>query len=435
MSFVASFMILLQGVSGCFTKPSFQNFLILLQGWVFTRRHTVTGMILGANAAGTKHHSVFHRLFSRAQWSLDKLGLLVFDLLEPFCPKGSVLLAGDDTLCRKRGLKVFGTGMHHDPLLSTRKTALTSWGHSWVILSVLLEFPFRRGFYFALPILFRLYRSKQTRKRQGGAYFTKPELMVQMLKVLSEHRQDRRFHLIADSAYGGRSVLCHLPFNFDLTSRLHLCARLYGPPPERTARTTGRPRKRGQRLATPKEMLNQRCCHLELNIYGRHDKARIADSTARAYCAPGRDLRVVAVEPLSGGRDIQAFFSTCHRACAQEVLTWYAMRWSQECAIHDAKGHLGFEEPQGWTRQAVRRTAPVAMLLYSLIVLWFAQEGHRHYAPVFRPWYPKKRHASFADMLATLKTQSAKETLCASHRYSPSSKTLRLLLHAMKIAA
>jgi hypothetical protein len=31
--------------------------------------------------------------------------------------------------------------MHHDPLISARKTALTRWGHSWVILSVILEFP------------------------------------------------------------------------------------------------------------------------------------------------------------------------------------------------------------------------------------------------------------------------------------------------------
>jgi hypothetical protein len=435
MSFVTSFVILLQGLGSCFTKPTFRNLVTLLQGWVFTRRHTVTGMILGANAAGSKHHSAFHRLFSRARWSLDKLGLLVFDLLEPLCPKDSILLAGDDTLCRKRGLKVFGVGMHHDPLLSTRKTALTSWGHSWVILSVILEFPFRKGFYFALPILFRLYRSKQTLTREGGAYFTKPQLMIQMLELLARHRQDRRFHLIADSAYGGKSVLLPLPANCELTSRLHLDARLHGPPPERTGRAKGRPRKRGTRLKTPRRMLQERCRHVALNIYGRRDQARLADTVARAYSAPARDLRVVAVEPLSGGRKVQAFFSTCAGACAEEVLTWYAMRWSQECTIHDAKGHLGFEEPQGWTKKAVSRTAPMAMLLYSLIVLWFAREGHAHYQPLVRPWYRQKRHASFADMLATLKTQSIQETFRASAPDLPFAKPIEILLHTLRIAA
>lgn len=438
MSFVASFMTLLQALSGGFTQPSFESFLIMAQGWILARHHTVTGMILGANAVGKKHHSAFHRLFACARWSLDRLGLLVFDLLEPGCGKEAILLSGDDTLARKRGLKIFGVGMHHDPLLSTRKVALTNWGHSWVILSVILEFPFRPGFYFSLPVLFRLYRSKQTVAREGprkGDYFTKPQLMVQMLNVLAEHRQNRRFHLIADSTYGGRSVLCHLPENFDLTSRLHLSARLYGPPPTARNPRGGRPRKRGQRLATPKAMLQGRCRHVDLKIYGRQDRSRVADCVARAYHAPGRALRVVAVEPLSGGRDVQAFFSTCADVSAEQVLIWYAMRWSLECTIHDAKGHLGFEEPQGWTRQAVGRTAPVAMLLYSLMVLWFAKEGHRHYQPLKRPWYTGKLHPSFADMLATLRAESLREVFCTCGHYSPSSKPIKMLLHTLKIAA
>jgi hypothetical protein len=438
MTFVASFMALLQALSGGFTYPSFESFVVLLQGWVLARRHTVTGMILGARAVGKKHHSAYHRLFASAKWSLDRLGLLVFNLIEPVCGKHAILLSGDDTLARKRGLKIFGVGMHHDPLLSTRKVALTSWGHSWVILSVILEFPFRPGFYFSLPILFRLYRSKQTVKREGtkhGAYFTKAQLMVQMLEVLSEHRQNRRFHLIADAAYGGRSVLCLLPRNFELTSRLHLQARLYGPPPVRTGNAPGRPRKRGQRLPTPRQMLQGRCRRLDLKIYGRQDRSRVADTVARAYHAPQRDLRVVAVQPLSGGRDVQAFFSTCHEATAEQVLTWYAMRWSLECTIHDAKGHLGFEEPQGWTTQAVRRTAPVGMLLYSLIVLWFGQEGHRYYHPLNRPWYAGKVHPSFADMLATLRAQSVRQVLCTCGLHSPASKPVKLLLHTLRIAA
>jgi len=73
-----------------------------------------------------------------------------------------------------------------------------------------------------------------------------------------------------------------------------------------------------------------------------------------------------------------------------------------EVTFHDAKQHLGFEEPQGWTRKAVERTAPTAMLLYSLIVLWFVQEGHRHYREWSLPWYPTKEHPSFRDMLITL---------------------------------
>ena len=111
--------------------------------------------------AADKHYSSYHRLFSAARWSLDAVGLAVFDLLAPYL--GDVVMLGvDDTLARKRGLKMFGTGMHHDPLLSSRGKAITNWGHSWVMLGVIVELPFRRGHYYFLPLLFRLYLNKKS---------------------------------------------------------------------------------------------------------------------------------------------------------------------------------------------------------------------------------------------------------------------------------
>src|SRR5690606_16104153 len=132
------------------------------------------------------------------------------------------------TLARKRGLKVFGVGMHHDPLLSSRGKAITNWGHSWVVLGVLLRFPQWPDRVFCLPILFRLYLNKQRAAKHRRVYRTRPELAVEMLHVLcGKQRQHRHFHVIADSAYGGQSVLRALPPNCDLTSRLVMNARLH----------------------------------------------------------------------------------------------------------------------------------------------------------------------------------------------------------------
>ena len=132
-------------------------------------------------------------------------------------------------------------------------------------------------------------------------------------------------------------------------------------------------------------MLAGRCRRVTLDIYGRSEQARLADQVARVHAAPERPLRVVAVEALKGGRGQEAFYSTCSDATAEQVIGWYAMRWSIEVTNHDSKQHLGFEEPQGWTRRSVERTAPLAMLLYSLIVLWFAREGHRSWRPLDLP--------------------------------------------------
>lgn len=427
MELVPGFVLLLQGLSATMTAPTFASLTTVLTGWVFARRHTVTRMILAAGEAGEKHFSSYHRLFSAARWSLDALGLAVFDLIQSFL--GSVVMLGvDDTLCRKRGLKMFGTGMHHDPLLSSRGKVITNWGHSWVVLGVIVELPFRPGHYYCLPILFRLYMNKKSAAKHGRAYRTRPELAVELLSLLCNARKDRQFHAVADSAYAGQSVLCHLPANCDLTSRLLKDARLYDAPPERQPGTNGRPRKRGQRLPTPQAMLVRRCRRVRLNIYGRSEHARLADTCARVYAAPQRPLRVVATEAISGGRGQQVFYSTCHDASAEQVISWYAMRWSMEVTFHDSKQHLGFEEPQGWSRPAAERTAPVAMLLYSLVVLWFAREGHRRWLPLDCPWYTSKTNPSFADMLATLRRLSIQQQVLSLALRGPGSRKIKLLL-------
>ena len=435
MELVPGFVFLLQGLSATMTAPTFASLTTVLTGWVFAHRRTVTRMILAAGEAAEKHFSSYHRLFSTARWSLDAVGLAVFDLIELFL--GDVVLLGlDDTLCRKRGLKMFGTGMHHDPLLSSRGKVITNWGHSWVVLGVIVELPFRRGHYYCLPILFRLYLNKKSALKHRRAYRTRPCLAVEMLWVLSSHRKDKRFHAVADSAYGGQSVLCHLPANCDLTSRLVKDARLYGARPERKRGTHGRPRKRGERLPTPQEMLASRCRRVTLDIYGRTEVARLVDRVAYVHAAPQRPLRVVAVEAMKGGRGQEAFYSTCWEATAEQVIAWYAMRWSLEVTNHDSKQHLGFEQPQGWTRRSVERTAPLAMLLYSLVVLWFAREGHRSWRPLDCPWYTSKTAPSFADMISTLRRLSIREQVLTLALAGPGSRKIQQLLeNAVSMAA
>jgi len=436
VSVVPSFVDLLQPLSCVMTSPTFDSFLTVLSGWVFARRHTITGMILAADAVGAKHHSAYHRLFAAARWSLDELGLAVLGLMLPLLG-GLVLLGIDDTLARKRGLKVFGVGMHHDPLLSTRKTVITNWGHCGVIVGVICKLPFCGDRWFCLPILFRLYVPKKTAQKKSLPYYTKPQLAVQMLRLLCGRLENRQFHAIGDSTYGGKSVLLKLPDNCGLTSRLAMDARLYDAPPARSrSRKGGRPRKRGTRLPTPQQMLTERCRRLSLDIYGRKNQSRVSECVARVHAAPDRALKIVAVQPLAGGRKNQAFFSTCSTDNSEQVLTRYAARWSLEVTHHDAKGQLGFEQPQGWTKRAVQRTAPTAMLLYSLVVLWFSRDGHRHYQPLQRPWYIGKTQASFADMLATLRCESARrEVLSMGLHGTGSRNVVKALLHALKQAA
>ena len=225
-----TFLQLVVCLGASMTMPTLTSLVTVVQGWLFAGRRTVTGVLIAVGEDSPKHFSAYYRLFATARWSLDTVGLSLFELLRPLLALGPVPLTLDDTLARKRGLKVFGVGMHHDPLASSRKYAVTSWGHSWVVLAVRVQVPCCPGRFFSLPVLFRLYLNQKTAARWRLCYRTRPELAVELLQCLCSHFPQQRFHAYADSSYAGQSVLAHLPPNCDMTSRLPLDARLYEPP-------------------------------------------------------------------------------------------------------------------------------------------------------------------------------------------------------------
>jgi SRSO17 transposase len=63
---------LLASFAPLMSVPTFENLRVIASGWVLSSsKRTVTGIIQRAGAVGTKDHSVFHRFFSRARWSID----------------------------------------------------------------------------------------------------------------------------------------------------------------------------------------------------------------------------------------------------------------------------------------------------------------------------------------------------------------------------
>ena len=61
----------------------------------------------------------------------------------------------------------------------------------------------------------------------------------------------------------------------------------------------------------------------------------------------------------------------------------------------------------------------MALLLYTLVIVWCHDGGHRWLRFPHRPWYPHKEEPSFADLLSTLRRVSCEEktrTLVGSQR-------------------
>jgi hypothetical protein len=431
MKLTPTFLSLLLQFRSVFTTPTLNNFQYLATGWCLSPRHRyITDMIQSSGATHRGHHSRYHRFFSNAAWSVDDLyEALARRAIATFYPEGLIELGVDDTLCRKRGLSIFGTGMHHDPLLSSRKRVWVSWGHDWVILSLIVPMPaWSPTKVWALPVGMRLYKNRQGLTKGKKAkkptaqgkprakqppdpdHRTRPELAVELIKAFAEQYPGRKMVVSGDSAYGGKSVLQQLPVDVDLISRVASNAALYEPAPPRPPKQRGPGRKKGDRLpgmvawaadtAQPWE-------ELEFDQYGLHATLRVKTIQALYYKA-GKDrlLRIVLARDTAGGRPDQMFYSTRTDWDARAILSHYAARWSVEVMHFNAKQMMGLEDPSNRTEQAVRRTAPVGLALYGLTLVWFHRDGHRSLSYPDRPWYPGKEEPSYADIIATLRRES-----------------------------
>jgi hypothetical protein len=238
-------------------------------------------------------------------------------------------------------------------------------------------------------------------------------LAVELLTMVAGWFPDRQLLVSGDSAYGGASVLQKLPPHVDLISHVHPQGALYEPAPPPNGK--GRPAKKGRRLPGMKEWAHDPALPWETLVFdqfGLHATLKIKTRQALYYKA-GKDrlLTIVLVRDVLGQRPDQMFYCTRLDWTARQILAAYSGRWSIEVTFENVKQRLGFEDPANRKEKAVRRTAPMALVLYSLIVLWFHRVGHRHLQFPDRPWYRRKREPSFADLLTTLRRESWREKI------------------------
>ncbi len=370
-----------------------------------TGLRAVTESLVATGVSGVVHHEAFHRFFSRAHWCADEMGRQLFRFIVACLGGGeAIVVALDDTLAPKKGENVYGLGTHIDPVRSTRKHRIFCFGHCWVVLALLVRVPFSSRPW-ALPVLFRLYRTKKECERSSHPYRKKTELAREMLELIAEWSGDRRVEVCADSAYCNGTVTAGLPERFVLFGRLRLDAVLTAAPEGPSKPGRGRPRLKGAPLPKPLAVARDESVSwsvTDAHLYGRDMTVRFKELTAQWYRACGtRLLSVVVIATATGSVPYQAFFSTDPSLSAAGVLQGYGRRWSIECAFRDMKQLLGFADSQARSRLAVERTAPFIGLLFSLLVIWFAQGAWRQAVVPTRPWYPHKKNLSFADVMRT----------------------------------
>jgi len=456
--------------SPCFTAPTAEGFVALVVGWLLCQgRHTVSGALLAARSYGlwSRHHSAFYRLLSRARWSVDQVGHVLFDLLLAFLPD-EVDAAVDDTLCHRSGPQIFGAAMHHDTARSTygggmgRRVAF-AFGHNWVVLSVWVPYPWNPARGLAVPVLFRLYRSKK--RCPPCDYRKRTELAAELVEVLLGWLpQGRTLNLTGDREYGCRTVLADLGGDVRFTGALPMNADLRETRVLQSGR--GRPRESGRPLPSPRARVAARNApwqDVTVSLYGRPVKVRVLTFVAAWWHVTGPlPLRIVITRDPRGRLADRAFFSTRAQDSAEDVLLRYARRWSLEVTFEAAKQFLGLEEPRnGWWRRphgrrrawkkagpeargdrgrrAVERTVPLLFTAYGIAFAWYLAHGQPlrdvQRARRIRPWDTQKSQPAYADMLGALRRELWASRLSTKAPGGPPFAKLRHLLPLLSRAA
>ncbi|WP_245177563.1 transposase, partial [Geodermatophilus sp. DF01-2] len=379
----------------CLTAPSYRTFCQLVCGLIVAGgRRTVTGMLTGAGLARVWHHSRAHHLFAYARWSPDRLGLALLQLVAArLVPAGQPIeLVIDDTLFRRRGRRVHAAYWTHDGSAADRRKI--GYGNRWVICCVLVRLPFCSR-PVALPVGFRLWRGKGTT--------TPVQLAVELVQLVAEAFPERRIDVVADAAYSSPALRA-LPEPVSWTLRLRRNARLDALAPPRTGRR-GRPRLRGDRLGTPADLAaTATFTGVEVLRYGVGQQITVTAVTCLWY-EPfhTRTCRVVLIRETgtTTGYDL-ALLTTDLDSPPAAIVERYAARWSIEVAIFDAKQITGAGQARNRLRTAVERTVPFALLVQTLVVLWYTDHGDPagDLAAIraAAPWYTTKAEPSYADM-------------------------------------
>jgi hypothetical protein len=423
----------------CFRIEVFQTFQILLAGWIVcVGPHTISEVWQATGLAARRHHDTAYAVFHSAAWEWDDLGMVLATLvLAHLVPGGAVWLAVDDTLTHKRGAKVAFGGIFLDAVLSSKRHKTLRFGLNWVVLGIAVPLPLRPDRYFCLPMLWRLYR----KKGQPG-HQTRPLAAAELARKLAEANPQRIFWLVGDSAYVNAALLRGRPNNLQVIGPLHWKAALFSLPEPPRPGQRGARRKKGDRLPTPKAMIEDTVTYpakiqtIQFPKLSRKLRIQVIRNVLWYGGCKTEPVMVVLVRDPSGQWRDEALVATDPTASAAFVIQGYCRRWCVELAFFDGKQHLGLHDPRVWSEQSVERAHPMAWFVTSLTILWYCLEGHEgSHVHRDRPWYKNKVAPTFTDMLGALRLQMWEhEIFGETGQAVPSPEIIHMLINRLSAA-
>jgi hypothetical protein len=394
-----------------FTQPTFPRVQLLIVAAILTTgRRTISNLLRTVASLVQGDPSSYHRVLSQAHWS----GLRLVALLARFClcyfwPAGRVRLVGDDTVDEHRGKKVHGKARHRDPVRSSHSYTAHRYGHKWVVLAILISFPFASRPW-AIPLLVALYRSPEDNRQRRRPHKTPAELMHLLLRILLRWFPDRQFVFAGDQGYGNHelaSFASRQGGRLSLVSKFYPDAKLYEPAPVVVGKKpNGRPRQKGKQLPSPQQGVRDNETRLAfVHWYGGGWRQVAYVTGIGHWYRSGAGLvavRWVYVHDLSGTHRDDYLYSTDVTLRAEAIIEEYTGRWNIETTFEEMRAYLGLETTRGWSKRTVLRAAPCLFGMYGVVALlyWHLWQGGKASGGV---QWAGKRTTTFSDAISVVR--------------------------------
>ncbi len=397
-----------------FTKRTFILLHTLLTGALLaTGSRTICTVLRFCGLGSEKAFHKYHRFLSRAKWSGLKASRILLGLLiENFCSPDEPLVFGiDETIERRRGMKIKAKGIYRDPVRSSHSHFVKCSGLRWMCLMLLTTVPWADRIW-ALPFLTALAPSERYCKEHRKRHKKITDWARQMICLISRWLPDRKVIIVADSSYSALELLAAVKDKATLITRLRLDAALYAAVPQRKAGQVGRRRLKGERLPTLKERLTDVALNWQSVVvpqwYGQKGKKmQLATGTAIWYHSGMEPtaIRWVLLKDAQGKGEPAALLSTDIALDTTTIVDYFIRRWTVEVTFKEVRTHLGVETQRQWSDKAIARTTPLLLGLFSITALWADELGKNKKLQTGRTGWYQKKQPTFADAIAAVRRQ------------------------------
>ncbi|MBI5836567.1 MAG: transposase [Candidatus Eisenbacteria bacterium] len=371
---------------------------LALSALVGLGRRTITGLLTTCAQQG-RDWSASYRLFEQERFDADALFTPARRAVGARLAEGLPLVVSmDDTLVRKRGRRVHGTGWKRDPLgLAFRPNFV--WGQRFLQISAAL--PESTALCRARGVPIDLVHSpspRKPRKRSSESDWDAYHQLQQSMKLSSvsvARLRHLRAAMDADPEHAGRSLIAavdgsftnrevfrSLPERTTLIGRIRKDARLFLPPSQPCTPRRGRRSYYGAALPTPEEIrLDESTQWIPVQAWAAGQLHLFSVKTLPAVRwagTGGKDARLVIIRPLAYRPRKGAhllYRSPAYLLCTdphlslEQLLQAYLWRWEIEVNFRDEKTLLGVGEAQVRTRASVENVPSLLVAAYAFMLL------------------------------------------------------------------